>query len=96
MKVEATKFRKTACRNIKNDIRNYFDQSGNEIEEVVAGLEKNKLTEKISALAPEGMENVGAEADGSENILEVAASTIKDAGIKNWGEQKKHWDWGKF
>ena len=39
----------------------------------------------------EGTENVGAEACGSENILEVVASAIKDIRIKNWGEQKKHW-----
>lgn len=32
---------------------------------------------------------MGAEADGSENILDAAASVIKDIGIKNWGEQKK-------
>ena len=39
-------------------------------------------------LDPEGMENVGAEADGSENILDVAVNTAKDIGLKNW--EKKH------
>lgn len=49
----------------------------------MAGLEKSKLTEKISMFDQEGTENVGAEADGSENVLDAAASATKDIGIKN-------------
>lgn len=86
--VEVKKQRKIACNKIQNGTQKFFNQSGEERENVEVELENSWTSENKNTPDTDRRNAAGAEGDGSKNTLDTVAGAIKDIGSTNWGKQK--------